>query len=70
MMKSRDLEMISRLREAAGYQIKAIRALIPERTLKHLDVIGNEIKLMLTEAKEKDEEETKKSSKSKKVEIS
>ena len=52
MMKimSGNIEMMKRVKEAAGYQRKAIRALMPERMGKHMDVIENEIKLMLTEA--------------------
>lgn len=43
-------EMMNRFKEAAMYQRKAIRYLIPERMGNHMDVIGNEFKLMLTEA--------------------
>ncbi len=43
-------EMISRLKTAAGYQKKAIRALLPEGMEGHLDVIENEIRSMFAEA--------------------
>lgn len=50
MMMRSNREVIDRFREAAAYQRKAVRCLIPERLGGHLDVIGNELKLMLTEA--------------------
>ena len=50
MMMRGNREVIDRFREAAAYQRKAVRCLIPERLGGHLDVIGNELKLMLTEA--------------------
>ena len=62
--------MINRLKEAAEYQKKAIRALIPDRMLKHMDVIGNEIKLMVAECMETPEKETEKKAKTGKIEIS
>ncbi|MBQ8952196.1 MAG: hypothetical protein IJ065_13750 [Eubacterium sp.] len=49
-MMVRNNEVIYRLREAARYQRKAVRCLIPDRMSGHLDVIGNELKLILTEA--------------------
>ena len=49
-MDRNDMEMISRIKEAAGYQRKAIRALFHERTIRHLDVISGEIRSMLKEA--------------------
>ena len=48
-MMSRNMEMISRLRKAAHYQKKAVAALLPECAESHIDVIGNELKLMLVE---------------------
>lgn len=62
--------MINRLKEAAEYQKKAIRALFPERMLKHIDVIGNEIKLMVAECMEKPESENEKKPKTGKIDIS
>ena len=64
--------MISdRLKEAAMYQRKAIRALIPEQMLKHIDVIGNELKLMAAECLIKDEKkgDTESKPKTGKIEI-
>lgn len=43
-------EMIGRLKTAAGYQKKAIRALLPEGMEGHLDVIEKEVKMMFAEA--------------------
>ena len=43
-------EYINRLKEAAMYQRKAVRCLVPDRMQQHADVIGNEIKLMLMES--------------------
>ena len=43
-------EMMGRLKTAAGYQKKAIRALLPEGMEGHLDVIEKEVKMMLAEA--------------------
>ena len=48
-MMSNNHEMISRLREAAGYQKKAVRVLFPERMGAHFDVIENEIKMIFME---------------------
>ena len=62
--------MINRLKEAAEYQKKAIRALFPERMLKHIDVIGNEIKLMVAECMENPESENEKKPKTGKIDIS
>ena len=62
--------MINRLKEAAEYQKKAIRALFPERMLKHIDVIGNEIKMMVAECMEKSESENEKKPKTGKIDIS
>ena len=42
-------DMINRLKTAAGYQKKAILALLPESTAGHLEVIGKEIKQMFAE---------------------
>ena len=42
-------EMVSRLKTAAGYQRKAILALLPEGMDEHLDVIEKELKSMLAE---------------------
>ena len=63
--------MSDRLKEAAMYQKKAIRALIPERMLKHIDVIGNELKLMVAECLVNDEKKSDTESKPKtgKIEI-
>ena len=49
MMMRSNREIIDRFREAAAYQRKAVRCLIPERLGGHLEIIGNELKLMLTE---------------------
>jgi hypothetical protein len=43
-------EMMGRLKTAAGYQKKAIRALLPEGMEGHLDVIEKEVKMMVAEA--------------------
>ena len=42
-------DMIKRLKTAAGYQKKAIMALLPESTAGHLEVIGKEMKQMFAE---------------------
>ena len=42
-------EMSDRIREAGSYQKKAIHALFPDSTNRHLEVIEHEIKEMLTE---------------------
>ena len=42
-------EMIDRIREAGSYQKKAIHALFPDSTNRHLEVIEHEIREMLTE---------------------
>ncbi len=74
MMKN-GAEMIGRIKEAAGYQRKAVLALFPERTREHLEVIDGEIRSMITECAEahkcsKDiKEGTQRVSKTKKVEI-
>ena len=74
MMKN-GAEMIGRIKEAAGYQRKAVLALFPERTREHLEVIDGEIRSMITECaeahrcNEKAETNTERKSKNKKVEI-
>lgn len=50
MMMRSNREVIDRFRKAAEYQRQAVRCLIPERLGGHLEIIGNELKLMLTEA--------------------
>ena len=45
-------EMADRIREAGNYQKKAIHALFPDRTNRHLEVIEHEIREMLTEEAE------------------
>ncbi len=42
-------DMMKRLRRAAGYQKKAVRALLPEGMEDHLDVIEKEMKAMFGE---------------------
>ena len=74
-MRKNRAEMIGRLKEAAGYQRKAVLALFPERTRKHLEVIGTEIGSMAAECaeahrcKKTAETNTEIRSKNKKVEI-
>lgn len=43
-------EMWCRVRTAAEYQKKAVRALFPEKMNEHIDVIEREVKLMAAEA--------------------
>ena len=47
--KNMNKDMIKRLKTAAGYQKKAIMALLPESTAGHLEVIGKEMKQMFAE---------------------
>ena len=47
--KNMNKDMINRLKTAAGYQKKAIMALLPESTAGHLEVIGKEMKQMFAE---------------------
>ncbi|SHO42951.1 hypothetical protein [Anaerocolumna xylanovorans] len=42
-------EMVSRLREAGKYEKMAIRALLPERAVKHMEVIEKEMRTMFME---------------------
>lgn len=42
-------EEIKRLRKAYQYQKLAVQSLLPEKTVKHLEVITNEIKTMILE---------------------
>lgn len=42
-------ELFSRLKTAGEYQKKAIYALFPEKTGRHLDVIERELKMMAVE---------------------
>ena len=42
-------EMVGRLKTAAGYQRKAILALLPEGMDEHLDVIEKELKSIVAE---------------------
>ena len=74
-MRKNRAEMIGRLKEAAGYQRKAVLALFSERTRKHLEVIGTEIGSMAAECaeaclhREKPEGTEANESRSKRVEI-
>ncbi len=43
-------EMLHRIKTAAEYQKKAVLALLPEETGRHLEVIEREVKMMLAEA--------------------
>ena len=43
-------EMIERFRKASKYQKKAILALFPESMEGHIEIIGNEMKQMMSEA--------------------
>lgn len=43
-------EILYRVRTAAKYQKKAVRALFPEKMNEHIDVIEREVKLMAAEA--------------------
>ncbi len=51
--------MIQRLRTAAGYQRKAIRALIGEDMCRHIDVIEKELLLMAAELGKKSAKQDK-----------
>ena len=67
--------MMGRIKEAAGYQRKAVLALFPENTRKHLEVIEAEVRQMMSECTRthikdrKPAEDAGTGSKSKKVEI-
>ena len=72
LMNRNSSEFIERLKKAAGYQRQAVKCMLPESIGKHLDVIGNELKMMIIEAAVdlvKNEEVSEKKSGSKKVEI-
>ena len=68
-------EMMGRIKEAAGYQRKAVLALFPERTREHLEGIDGEFRAMITECAEAHKcgndiyKGAEKESKTKKVEI-
>ena len=49
-MSANNVEMINRLRIAAGYQRQAVRALFPESMGNHIEVIENEISAMIMES--------------------
>ena len=49
-MNNNSIEMLKRLKKAAGYQKKAIQALFPDMMNEHFEVIENEFKLMMIEA--------------------
>ena len=49
-MLAYNVEMINRLRTAAGYQRQALRALFPESMGNHIEVIENEISAMMMES--------------------
>ncbi len=42
-------DIMYRVKEAKSYQMKAILALLPESSAKHIDVIGNELSAMFME---------------------
>lgn len=42
-------ETLNRLREAKRYEIMAIKALFPEKTSKHIDIIEKEVKAIMRE---------------------
>lgn len=74
MMKKR-MEVLGRIKEAAGYQRKAVLALFPERTREHLEVIDGEFRTMIAECAEthrydkETDTDVRETAKTKKVEI-
>ena len=74
-MRKNRMEIFGRLKDAAGYQRKAVLALFPENTRKHLEVIEAEVCQMMSECAQahikdrKPAEDAGTGSKSKKVEI-
>ena len=51
-MKNKEAEVLDKLVEIAKLKRELVELMIPEKTLKHLEVIGNEMKAMLLEALE------------------
>ena len=51
-MKSKEAEVLEKLVEIAKLKKELVELLVPAKTMKHLEVIGNEMKAMLLEALE------------------
>lgn len=49
-MNNADSQVITKLMEIAKLKKEVIKLMLPEQTYKHFEVIGNEIKAMLTES--------------------
>lgn len=55
-MKNNKAEVLDKLVEIAKLKMELVELVVPEKTFKHLEVIGNEIKAMLLETESKPHE--------------
>lgn len=55
-MKDTDVEIIAKIMEIVKLKKEIVRLMVPERTYKHLEVIGNEVKAMLLESLMEDDD--------------
>ncbi len=55
-MKNNKAEVLDKLVEIAKLKMELVELVVPEKTFKHLEVIGNEIKAMLLETESKPNE--------------
>jgi len=48
-MNQKDAEILGKIMEIARLKKEIVQAIVPEKTYKHLEVIGNEFKALLTD---------------------
>lgn len=48
-MNQKDAEILGKMMEIARLKKEIVQAIVPEKTYKHLEVIGNEFKAMLVD---------------------
>lgn len=48
-MNQKDAEILGKMMEIARLKNEIVQAIVPEKTYKHLEVIGNEFKAMLVD---------------------
>ncbi len=48
-MNQKDAEILGKMMEIARFKKEIVQAIVPEKTYKHLEVIGNEFKALLVD---------------------
>lgn len=58
-MNQKDTEILGKIMEIARLKKEIVQAIVPEKTYKHLEVIGNEFKAMVVDLISEGEDECK-----------